>query len=662
MSSLVKKGGTLFTPKLKKVVRKKPVTAAKPPATPPATQVKEGDDDTSTVIFDTKNTSGVLAAGIETSTADVETSIATPASTQLPDSPKSKPAFRIGLTKTSSSDKSQKDNDIDPKDSSKQYANENENENENAIASSSEEDDDEDIFKPPVDPSKSRRQSITQRRLSNITASGLRSRSASISLHTADSNHVPAKIGIPVSKPTKRRRSLAQARSSKRVSTTQPAKPKAVVVPTVSTEPTSSSMDKSESSTREEKKPPKKSDIKGISDDFIVGIDPKTQKLTKFRRKGATKVKKESDSVKTENESVKPEGDEVKVEVLSDTDSIPEEPDNLITTVTHIHQIPKNINDEDADLSGEVDIDLEEVTMADLCKPTLRIGKVSTNFELVREAEQQLKQKKAQRRRDRELARLEGISLEDAIQKNEEQRRGNGDDVEKQDEEPKPDSLFDEEPQQAATSLQLTFTDGKIGFNEESAIVAKPRADITSRSVEKSNPFANPITSTTYSRRVFTDKWTSQELNQFYQALSMFGTDFSLISQLFPHRSRKQIKLKFNLEERRFPEVVELALRRKLPVDFEEYCANTKNDIKSLEYYNEELRKVRIEHEQSMNAIALEREKALKEDAEASRRREIEIRTGSKPMSRAEKLKELRKNETVVGSIDDVRKKRETNV
>ena len=172
-------------------------------------------------------------------------------------------------------------------------------------------------------------------------------------------------------------------------------------------------------------------------------------------------------------------------------------------------------------------------------------------------------------------------------------------------------------------------------------LLLRNRADITSRSVEKSNPFANPITSTTYSRRVFTDKWTSQELNQFYQALSMFGTDFSLISQLFPHRSRKQIKLKFNLEERRFPEVVELALRRKLPVDFEEYCANTKNDIKSLEYYNEELRKVRIEHEQSMNAIALEREKALKEDAEASRRREIEIRTGSKPMSRAEKLKRI---------------------
>ena len=60
-----------------------------------------------------------------------------------------------------------------------------------------------------------------------------------------------------------------------------------------------------------------------------------------------TKVKKESDSVKTENESVKPEGDEVKVEVLSDTDSIPEEPDNLITTVTYSSD-SENINDEDA--------------------------------------------------------------------------------------------------------------------------------------------------------------------------------------------------------------------------------------------------------------------------------------------------------------------------
>ena len=138
----------------------------------------------------------------------------------------------------------------------------------------------------------------------------------------------------------------------------------------------------------------------------------------------------------------------------------------------------------------------------------------------------------------------------------------------------------------------------------------------------------------------------------------MFGTDFSLIAQLFPHRTRKQIKSKFVLEERKFPEVIELALKRKLPVDFKRYCETTNNDIKTIEQYNEELKKVRIEHEQSMNAIAIEREKAFKEDAEANRRREIEIRTGftgSKPMTTAERRKELRKNETVVGTIDDIK-------
>ena len=174
---------------------------------------------------------------------------------------------------------------------------------------------------------------------------------------------------------------------------------------------------------------------------------------------------------------------------------------------------------------------------------------------------------------------------------------------------------------------------------------------------EESNPFENPVTSSTYSRRKHTDRWTPDEAIQFYNALSTWGTDFTFIAQLFPYRTRKQIKLKFNLEEKKYPEIVELALKRKLPVDFEKYCLQSNNKIESLEYYNEQLRQVRVTHEEHMALIKLERERALKEDAEANRRREIEIRTGSKPMTRAEKLKELRKNEMVVGLIDD--KKRE---
>jgi transcription factor TFIIIB component B'' len=77
-----------------------------------------------------------------------------------------------------------------------------------------------------------------------------------------------------------------------------------------------------------------------------------------------------------------------------------------------------------------------------------------------------------------------------------------------------------------------------------------------------------------------------------------------------------------------------------------------------LEYYNKQLEQVRIDHEKNLSQIEEEKQKAAREDAEASRKREIEIRTGIKPMSRAEKLRELRKNEMVVGSIDDMKKQK----
>ncbi|EGW34480.1 uncharacterized protein SPAPADRAFT_59912 [Spathaspora passalidarum NRRL Y-27907] len=308
------------------------------------------------------------------------------------------------------------------------------------------------------------------------------------------------------------------------------------------------------------------------------------------------------------------------------------------------------------------------MTMADLCKPTLPIGKVSGNFQLVKEAKATLREKRDLRRKDRELAKIRRVPVEEAkkmnikARKEEAEKRGETiEDVAESDskKELEKKSLFDEDAPKVSSNLQLQLTDGKIVFDEESAIIVKPRADIAGRSIEHSNPFATPITSTTYSKRVVTDKWEASEVITFYQALSMFGTDFSLIAQLFPYRTRKQVKSKFTLEERKHPEVVSVALKRKLPVDFEKYCQNINTKIETLDYYNEELKKVRHEHEQSLNAIAVERDRALREDAEASRRREIEIRTGAKPMTRAEKLKELRKNEMVVGSIDDVKKQRE---
>ncbi|KAK7274645.1 hypothetical protein RIF29_15741 [Crotalaria pallida] len=48
-------------------------------------------------------------------------------------------------------------------------------------------------------------------------------------------------------------------------------------------------------------------------------------------------------------------------------------------------------------------------------------------------------------------------------------------------------------------------------------------------------------------------KWSKQDTELFYEAIREFGTDFSMIQQLFPGRTRHQIKLKYKKEERQHP-------------------------------------------------------------------------------------------------------------
>ncbi|CAI5755675.1 unnamed protein product [Candida verbasci] len=605
MSSILKKGSLTFKPKVKPNIQKKS-SQSKTLPTPPSTQQSQ------------------------TQTSN--------------DSSKSFPGLKLNLNLASpeSSQKKSKDDDIDPKDTSKN--------NDHAIESDSgseNDSDDSDLFKLP---NKRRTSIVHQRRLSGINTPGYRSRSASVSLN--QENQPPAaKISIPVSKQIKRRRSSIQINKAKKIQTN--------AVPIISTTAPISKIINVKQPTPEKTPEPEtipKKPINYVSDKFVVGLCPITNKLKKYRRKNASKKEEQ------------PDGYAMIADITAD-DLLPEEPDNLITTITSIHQIPKDIKPDDIELFAEVNYDLEEMTMADLCKPTINLGKVSSNYQLIIEAEQQLKLKKEQRKRDRIYAREKGISLEQAtIELENEKRKLNGEEpVENKDEEEKErntlfDNLDQDEPKYQHSALKLTLQNGKIGYSEESQIITKPRADASSRTYEEENPYANPITSTTYSKRIHSERWQPEELIKFYQALSMFGTDFSLISQLFPYRTRKQVKSKFTLEEKKFPEVVELALKRKLPTDFEKYCKAVKKDLKSLEAFNEELRTVRIQHEKDMEEIAIAKEKAFKEDAEATRQREIEIRTGTKPMTKAERIKELRKNEQVVGSIDDIKRERNASV
>ena len=86
--------------------------------------------------------------------------------------------------------------------------------------------------------------------------------------------------------------------------------------------------------------------------------------------------------------------------------------------------------------------------------------------------------------------------------------------------------------------------------------------------VNESDRFVN---SATYSKRVGTERWDAHETGQFLRAVSMWGSDFEMISRMFPNRNRKQIRAKWRSLERTDSRSLDLAFRRKLPVDLEEY-------------------------------------------------------------------------------------------
>lgn len=70
-------------------------------------------------------------------------------------------------------------------------------------------------------------------------------------------------------------------------------------------------------------------------------------------------------------------------------------------------------------------------------------------------------------------------------------------------------------------------------------------------------------------------RWDDEQTELFYKGLRMFGTDFSLIANLFPSLDRKQIKLKFVAEERAHPARVQRSVAAKEPVDLDEYARMT---------------------------------------------------------------------------------------
>ncbi|EGV65715.1 hypothetical protein PSN45_003503 [Yamadazyma tenuis] len=628
MSSIVKKAQTSFTPKFKKNVNRKRqrTSDADTLVTPQTTQQSQEDS-----IPDAAS-------------PDKQAPSVTPEPSQ------------VSFYSSSKSDKVAEE-DVDPHDATRKISI-----SEEVITNEGEEDEedygDNDIFKKPQEDLTRRKSSMSQRRLSGISIRKSGSRSASISISVTprgsfgeynDKMPAPIPIEIPVTKNKRRRSSVIKP--SKRVSISDgrsksvgeggevrdieeededDANEEMLLVDGVETRDTVVEYNVDDEISRDE--------LYEHGEYLIFAVNPITSILSQFRTGPL----------------------EGKLEGHDDRD-YPLAPETVSMKISSIKQIPKHLRKRNIGSLVNIKIDSEKMTMEDICNPSLPVGVLSHNFQLVQEAKKRTLEAQAFRRNARRYAKLNQISYEKAIEILEKQARKaeqeNGT-VSKKEEDTeqgvKPDPATELPSIRQTTGLKLNVNpSGKIDIDAESTVVQRGAQDLGDRQREETNPFEKPVISNTYSKRKYTDKWEPNEEQKFYDAISVWGTDFSIISTLFPHRTRKQIKAKFNNEEKRRPELVDMALNRHGKVDLEKFAAETRMKLETKAHFEEAQRQIRVENDAQKKEILKERERAMLEDAEKNRRKEIERKSGQRqPIQRLSRTKQLRQNEEVVGTLE----------
>ena len=203
-------------------------------------------------------------------------------------------------------------------------------------------------------------------------------------------------------------------------------------------------------------------------------------------------------------------------------------------------------------------ISTSEVTMSDLCKDRLT-GRKSDFDKQIEEYERAEFVRKKQRQLQEVMGQTDSNRATPADSANtrlERQRR----------------------EESVAQNVPRTYiVDGQIRIDEDSlqidrhAAAAVERAHNQLEAVDETN-LTRKVNSATWLKRDNSGGWNELLTERFYDGLRMFGTDFEMISKMFPGRTRHKIKLKFIKEERvNYDKIRATLLSEPLPVDLPEF-------------------------------------------------------------------------------------------
>jgi hypothetical protein len=261
----------------------------------------------------------------------------------------------------------------------------------------------------------------------------------------------------------------------------------------------------------------------------------------------------------------------------------------------------KTISDDEAEYLLEVDrhgpalkakrVDTRNTAMADLSSLVFKKGRASKRtFDMERKLKAAVKERQRVLN-ERRAARLAGIEIEEeALERRNvakavgaDASRGESETEVEEDEDEEIIEESDAESMGAASeampplrdnrfTVRTRIVNGQLVLDESSLQQSRNDEAITEGGdfldVNEEDRFVN---SSTFSKRIGTDRWDAQETQAFLKAVSMWGSDFEMISRMFSNRNRKQIKAKWRSMERLDSRSLDLAFRRKLPVDLDEY-------------------------------------------------------------------------------------------
>ncbi|CAF0900108.1 unnamed protein product [Brachionus calyciflorus] len=130
-----------------------------------------------------------------------------------------------------------------------------------------------------------------------------------------------------------------------------------------------------------------------------------------------------------------------------------------------------------------------------------------------------------------------------------------------------------------ALAPQLRINDdGSIVINEESLVIQREEPEPVYESTVVESEHGDNLNYNSYRKFHHTKKWSEKETAKFYKALSMVGTDFTMIQKFFQHRNRDEIKRKFKREEKINQALIDKILSKTIQIDLSFFVSSSSGD------------------------------------------------------------------------------------